>query len=216
MRQIMSSCRMVLVDDHVILRDGLKSVFLTEPNIEIVGECGDGEDAITMVRATEPDLLVLDLNLPRLNGIEVARSVRKFNKKCKILILTMFEDTKNITEALAVGINGYVFKMAEMGELLEAIRQLIAGNDYFTEPVMEVIEKNRSLPKSAAAPPQVHLTTREREIIRLITQGCTSQEIAEKLFISYFTVGKHRKNILRKLELKNTAELVSYAHKEGL
>jgi DNA-binding NarL/FixJ family response regulator len=207
---------MVLVDDHVILRDGLKSVFLTEPNIEIVGECGDGEDAISMVRATEPDLLVLDLNLPRLNGIEVARSVRKFNKKCKILILTMFEDTKNITEALAVGINGYVFKMAEMGELLEAIRQLIAGNDYFSEPVMEVIEKNRSLPKSATVPQQVHLTAREREIIRLITQGCTSQEIAEKLFISYFTVGKHRKNILRKLELKNTAELVTYAHKEGL
>jgi DNA-binding NarL/FixJ family response regulator len=213
----MKDIRIVLVDDHVILRDGLKSVFLSEQNISIVGECGDGETAITMARELEPDIIVLDLNLPQLNGLEAARAIRKFDKKCKILILTMSEDAKNITEALSAGVNGYLFKMAEMDELLEAIKQLASGKDYFSNPVKEILEKmERNDISTGNFPSQVHLTIREREIIRLITKGCTSHEIAQQLFISYFTVGKHRKNILRKLGLKNAAEIVGYAHREGL
>ncbi len=212
----MKTIKIVLADDHVILRGGLKAVLMTEKNFEILGEANDGEEAVMMVRALNPDIVILDIQMPKMNGIEAVHAIRKFDKQVKILMLTMYEGAKYVVDAVSLGINGYVFKMDDMHELLTAINRLAAGEDYFGERVTEILQNEKAIKGRFAGVAPILLTNREKEIVRLIAAGRTSQEIAELLFISYFTVGKHRKNILRKLGLKNTAELVSYALKEQI
>lgn len=212
----MNTIKIVLADDHIILRDGLKSVLLTEKNFIIVGEAGDGEEAVNMVKELDPDIVILDIQMPKMNGIESVRTIRKFNKKVKILILTMYEGAKYILDAVSFGVNGYVFKMDDMHELLLGIHKLAVGEDYYGEKVSAILNSENLKRNRNTGTTNIFLTNREKEIVRLIADGHTSQEIAELLFISYFTVGKHRKNILRKLGLKNTAELVSYALKEQI
>jgi DNA-binding NarL/FixJ family response regulator len=213
----MKNIKILLADDHAILRDGLKIALQTDKLFRILGEAGDGEEAVEMVKKLQPDIAILDVNMPKMSGIEAARAIRKFDKKVRILILTMHEQENYIVDAISSGINGYIFKMSDMEEFLFAIKELASGKDYFSDKVSKIVlkglqskaQKNDELEKT-------HITNREKEILKLLAKGRTSQEIAETLFISYFTVGQHRKNILEKLGLKNTAELVFYAVREGL
>ncbi len=213
----MKYIKILLADDHAILRDGLKIAIQTDKSFKILGEAGDGEEVVDMVKKLQPDIVILDINMPKLSGIEAARAIRKFDKKVRILILTMHEQENYIVDAISSGVNGYIFKMSDMEEFLLAIKELAAGRDYFSEKVSKIVFKGmQSKAQKTEDLEKIHITTREKEILRLLAKGCTSQEIAETLFISYFTVGQHRKNILEKLGLKNTAELVFYAVREGL
>lgn len=213
----MKSIKIILADDHTILRDGLKAVLKTDKTIDILGESGDGEETILLVKKLNPDIVILDINMPKLNGIETARKIRKFNSTVKILILTMYEQENYIFDAVTSGINGYIFKMSDTDEFLTAIKKLAAGEDYFSEKILKTVFKGfQESSNNYITLGKYHLTVREKEILQLIARGFTSQEIAEKLFISYFTVSKHRKNILEKLRLKNTAELIHFSIKEGL
>jgi len=213
----MKSIKILLADDHAILRDGLKVLLQTDKVFKILGEAGDGQEVVELVKKLLPDIVILDINMPKLNGIEAARAIRNFDKKVRILILTMHEQENYIVDAISSGINGYIFKMSDTEEFLFALKELAAGRDYFSDKVSKIVVKGiQSKAQKTDDLDKVHITTREKEILKLLAKGLTSQEIAETLFISYFTVGQHRKNILEKLGLKNTAELVFYAVREGL
>lgn len=214
----MSKLRILLCDDHAMLRDGLKLVLQTDPQFEIICEADNGQDAVLLAEELRPDVIILDINIPRINGIEAARAIKAWNPKVKILMLTMHEDESYIMDAISSGVDGYIFKMSDMEEFLKAIRTVAEGKNYFHENVTKVIlsnyvtktQKEREIDfKRDSA-----VTKREKEILTLIAEGNTSQEIAEKLYISYFTVGKHRKNIMHKFDLKNTAELIKFAISE--
>jgi len=207
--------KLLIADDHTLLRDGLKAVFQTENVFEVIGEASDGEMALMLAKKLKPDVIVLDINMPRLNGIEVAKKIREEDKEIKILILSMHDNEKLIVEAVSVGINGYVLKMSDMEEFIEGVKEVYLGKDYFptgvAKKILSGIKGRVDQIRNKSDDIKPILTKREKEIINLIVAGLTSQEIAEKLFISYFTVGKHRKNIIKKLRLKNTADLVRYA-----
>ncbi|MCE1188746.1 MAG: response regulator transcription factor [Ignavibacteria bacterium] len=216
----MSKIQLILADDHTILRDGLKNLILTEPGYDIIAEAEDGLQAIELTTKYRPSLLILDLNMPRKNGIEVIKHLRGAGIPVKILVLSMFDDQKSIIDAYTAGANGYLNKMASMDEFFQALQTILAGNQYVNEmasnALLNTLRKAPGGPEGKAVLKGVILTSRETEILGLIADGLTSQEIAEKLFISYFTVSKHRKNILKKLKLKNTAELVNYAIRHGI
>ncbi|MGE5410561.1 MAG: response regulator [Clostridiales bacterium] len=209
--------RVLLSDDHAMLRDGLKLVLQTDAQFEIVGEADNGEDAILLVEQLKPDLVILDINMPKVNGIEAARIIKAQNPRIKILMLTMHENESYIMDAVSSGVDGYIFKMCDMDEFLKASRTVAEGKKYFHENVTRAIlsnyvnkAKNESQSEEKKS---TGITRREMEVLNLIAEGKTSQEISEKLYISYFTVGKHRKNIMHKFDLKNTAELIKFAIK---
>lgn len=216
----MKKIKILIADDHAILLDGLKAVIHTDEQLEIVGDAEDGETVVDLVNTLKPDVVILDINMPKLNGIEAARKIRKENREVKILILTMYDNEGFITDAISAGVNGFIFKMCDMEEFLRAVHTVAEGNDYFHEKVSKVVfsnyVKNAKKNNYNEESGKISLTKREREILKFIISGYTSHEIAEKLYISYFTVGEHRKNIMKKLEVKNTAELVSVAVKENL
>jgi DNA-binding NarL/FixJ family response regulator len=216
----MKKIKIIIADDHAILLDGLKAVIQTDEQFQIIGDAEDGEKVVALVNSLKPDVVILDINMPKLNGVEAARKIRSKNHDVKILMLTMYENESFITDAISAGVNGYIFKMCDMEELLKAVHSIVEGKDYFHEKVSKVVfsnyVKNAKKTYYDDDPGKISLTKREREILKLIIAGYTSHEIAEKLFISYFTVGEHRKNIMKKLEVKNTAELVSIAVKENL
>ncbi|MEI7811985.1 MAG: response regulator transcription factor [Ignavibacteria bacterium] len=215
----MEKIKIVLCDDHAMLRAGLKLALQTESGFEIIGEADNGDDAVKQAVALKPDVIIMDINMPKINGIEASRIIKKEISSVKILMLTMHEEENYIKDALSAGIDGYMLKMSDMKEFLKAVRIVAGGNKYFHENVVKMLSDSVLVAHDKPATDEIRripLTKREKEIMMLIAGGNTSQEIAEKLFISYFTVGKHRKNIIRKLELKNTAELIKYALQEKM
>lgn len=214
----MQKISVLLVDDHAILRDGLKIAINTDENLIVAGEAGEGNEALKLIEEIQPTVVVMDINMPGMNGIETVKELRKKNKKTKILILTMHEDEDYIFDAISAGVDGYIFKMSDMELFLDAVKTVASGNNYYAQKVSETLVdnyKNREKLKSKKEG-QTPLTKREKEILKMITIGETTNDIAEKLFISFFTVSKHRKNIMKKLKVKNTAELVRYAFENKL
>ncbi len=216
----MSKTKVLLVDDHKWVRQGFKLALESKYDINIVGEASDGNEAIEKTKELIPELILMDINMPNLNGIEAAKQIREFNKDVKIIILTMLDNERFIFEALTAGINGYIYKDSEITELAKAIEQVMEGEDYFNKEVTKKIidyhtGKNISefYQESTQSNP---LTKRELEVVKLVSEGYTSKVIAEKLFISPFTVVKHRKNIIKKLSAKNFNEVISYAIANGL
>ncbi|MGE5364660.1 MAG: response regulator [Bacteroidota bacterium] len=212
----------IIADDHAVLRSGLKHVLMTDPSFNIIGEADNGHDAIRLSLEMAPDIVVMDVNMPRVNGIEAARQIKAAVPEIYILMLTMHEDDSYILDAISAGINGYILKNSDMDTLISAIKQIAGGKNYFPENVSKALlsdyMKKNTTPDNCDCSDHgsTELTKREREIVSLIVQGFTSHEIAEKLFISYFTVGQHRKNIMQKLKLKNSTELIHYALKQGI
>ncbi len=217
----MKKIKILLVDDHKMVREGFKLALETKKDLKIIGEAGDGNEAIVRCKELKPDLILMDINMPNLNGIDAAKTIREFNKDVKIIILTMLENEKFIFEALAVGINGYIYKDSDISELISAIHQVVeTGEDYFNKEVTKkIINYHTSKGLSEfydETPKSVPLTERELEIVKLVSEGFTSKVIAEKLFISPLTVVKHRKNIIKKLGVKNFNEVIRYAITNGL
>jgi len=216
----MPKVKVLLVDDHKMVREGLKSVINSREDLKVVGAANNGEEAIEKAEKLKPHVVVMDINMPGISGIEAARKIKEINRSIRILMLTMIENEKFIIDALSSGADGYLYKDADISELLTAIRKVAAGEEYLNKEITEKILRyvaGRNLTShdsgKMSLPP---LTPREIEIVGLIAKGLTSKAVAEKLFISEYTVIKHRKNIIKKLKMKNFTEVVSYAISNGI
>jgi two-component system, NarL family, response regulator NreC len=207
----------MLADDHPIVRQGLKALLESEQNFQLVGEAGDGLEAVRLAIRLKPDVLVTDVMMPGLNGLEVTRQVTKSLPQTRVIILSMYTDDSYVLEALKNGATGYVLKDSQATDLVEAIREVAAGNRYLSPPLSErELELYAQRIELVPADPYELLTTREREVLHLVAEGRTSAEIAQQLFISPRTAEGHRANLMRKLGIQNNAELVRYALKRGI
>lgn len=212
----MQPYRIVLADEHVLFLRGVKRIIDDMPGVEVVGEAYDGEEALALIREMLPDLAVLDISMPHLSGIEVARKIKPLFPDIKILILTMHNNKEYLYHAIAAGAQGYLLKEDSDEELFAAIETIRKGALYVTKALSPLV--SRELSNLLGEDRKIHgpLTQRERQIVKLITEGKTNSEMANALNISIRTVETHRANIMNKLALKNTAELVRYAVQNGL
>jgi DNA-binding NarL/FixJ family response regulator len=216
---IMTKIRILLADDHTILRQGLKRILELDPTFEVVGEAGDGREAVKKAEALTPDVVVMDISMPILNGIEATRQIAKALPKTKILILTVHESDQIALEILHAGATGYLLKDTAADELTAAIKAVYRGDSYLSPSIAKkVISQFLDIAKGKVQPEDKFslLTSREREILQLIAEGYSNKEIADMLYISEKTVKTHRENIMRKLDLHNVAELVKYALQRGI
>jgi len=213
-----SKIKVILIDDHQMFRDGVKAVLSDEENIEIIGEVGSGQALFELLKSTTPDLIITDISLPDISGIDIAKNISENYHDIKILILSMHTSEEFITKALKAGANGYLPKDTSMNELLEAIHIIHKGENYFNKNISDTIL--RSIIKNSKSDidnsNNKSLTKREKEIISLVVDGLTNKEIADKLFISIRTVDSHKNNIMQKLNLKSSVDLVKYAIKNKL
>lgn len=206
--------RVLLVDDHRMVREALRDALAKVPDVQVVGEAGDADDALKQVRLHSPDVVVLDIGLPDLNGMEVAARVRDVGGHAKIVVLSAYSDKRFVAEMLRSGASAYVTKSAAGTELIRAIRAVMAGQGYFSPDIAGTLATAaRDRPLSGETP---RLARREREVLRLIADGLRSPEIAEQLNIAVGTVEAHRRNIMRKLGLRTVADLTKHAIREGI
>ena len=210
--------RVIIAEDHTILREGLRALLSADPRFEVVAEAEDGRAAIESCENYLPDLLLVDLSMPRMNGLEVIKELKKQNSAMKIIALTVHKTEEYILATLQAGADGYVLKDATHSELMMAMEHVIAGKRYLSPGVSEKViegylEGKRTLKSKTAWDA---LTSREREILKLIAEGYRNKEIAGDLCISSKTVEKHRANLMKKLDLHNAAELTAYAMEKGL
>lgn len=213
--------KIIIVDDHEIIRDGIKALLSNTEHIEIVGEASNGKEAIKILKEyCDVDLVLMDISMPIMNGIDATKYISANFTNLKVLTLTMHDDDVHIIKMLQAGALGYVFKTTGKNELVEAINTIADGESYFTKEaskaIMQHFMKNKVNSKKSARSPLLHLTKREKEVLILITDELTNLEIADKLFLSHRTIDTHRRNLLQKLGVKNTAGLVKYALKHGL
>ena len=204
--------KILLAEDHPLLRHGLKYLLSQEDDLDIIAETGDGAAVEALIGAHQPDLLLLDLELPGRNGIDIARSVKATFEAVKILILTGDGRPESVRRALAAGADGYLLKADEHSAILPAVRDVLAGRAYISKGIAAGFERARSLSAAAAAAaagaPAV--TVREHEVLQLIAEGLPNQDVADRLFISVDTVRTHRRNVMEKLDLHNAAEITAY------
>lgn len=210
--------RIVIAEDHTILREGLKALFASEPFLDVVGEAEDGREAIRRAKELKPDLLLLDLSMPRMNGIEAIREIKQQSPATKVLVLTVHKTEEYVLASLEAGADGYVNKDATRTELLMAIASVLVGKRYLSPEISEKVIEGYLAGKKDLKPltPGDTLTVREREVLKLIAEGCKNKEIADYLCISLKTVEKHRDNLMKKLDLHNSAALTAYAMERGL
>lgn len=204
--------RILLADDHTILRDGIRSLIEDEPDMEVVGEAEDGITVVKLADSLRPDVILMDLAMPLLNGLEATRQIRKNNPHAKILILTMHENEEYIRQVLAAGAMGYILKDAAARELLGAIRAVNKGEVVLSPAITRLIVTDYL--RWGDLSPQDStdgLTDRERQILQLIAEGYTNKQIADILSISIKTVQAHRLNLMKKLDLHDRGELIKYA-----
>jgi len=210
--------RLLIAEDHTILREGLKSLLKANPDLEVVGEAEDGRRALKLANELSPDLILMDLSMPRMNGFEAIQEIKKQNPAVKIIVLTVHNTEEYILMTLQSGADGYVLKDATHDELLMAISHVLNGKRYLSPSVSEKVivgylEGKRSLKPTSSWD---SLTQREREILKLIAEGFKNKEVADYLCISLKTVEKHRANLMKKLDLHNTSSLTLYAMEKGL
>ncbi|MDQ2975882.1 MAG: response regulator transcription factor [Acidobacteriota bacterium] len=207
----------VLADDHQIVREGLKALLDAEPDFRVVGEAGDGLQAIRRVEMVSPRVLVLDLMMPGLNGLDVIPQVKKCSPHTQVVILSMYSDEAYVLEALSSGASGYVLKDSSSTDLVHAVRAAAAGRRFLSPPLSErAVEIYQQRAKAAVLDRYETLTTREKEVLHLAAEGKTSVEIAARLGISGRTAETHRSNLMHKLDLHTQAELIRFALRRGL
>jgi DNA-binding NarL/FixJ family response regulator len=216
----MNTISVILADDHPMIRSGIRMLLKEADDISIVGEASNGEEAVTLTRDLTPDIIVLDLSMPKLSGIEAVRIITRRYPKTRILVLTMHENEEYILQIVKSGASGYIIKTSGKDELLKAIRTVAAGEKYFSHRVSEILVEGFIRKSDTGEEPNADkagpLTRREKEILALVAQGLTNQEIGKKLFISHRTVDTHRTNIMQKLDIHDVANLVRYAVQHGI
>jgi two-component system response regulator NreC len=215
---VKKSYRIVIAEDHTILREGLRALLSADAQFDVVGEAGDGRAAIRRCDELAPDLVLMDLSMPRMHGFDAIKEIKRQSPEIKIIVLTVHKTDEYILATLQAGADGYVLKDATQSELVMAIRNVLEGKRYLSPGISDrVIEgylEGKETIKTSSA--WDTLTRREREILKLIAEGYKNKEVADHLFISLKTVEKHRANLMKKLDLHNAAELTAFAMEKGL
>jgi len=214
------SVRILLADDHRILREGLRSLLSQQPDLELAGEAASGDEAIALARQLKPDVVIMDVVLPGIDGVEATRRIQAEHREIRIIALSMHSDRRYVSEMLRAGAVGYLVKDGAFEELNQAIRAVMAGRPYLsaviTGSLVEDFVRQTSAQEPPSASPLSLLTAREREVLRLLANGKRVKDIAAELNISVKTVESHRQNVMDKLEIHSTIELTRYALREGL
>lgn len=211
--------RVLLVDDHTVLRQAMRLLLDSQPELEVVGEAANGRDAVQLAETHAPDLVVIDVIMPGLNGVDATRQIRKRCPHTRVLVLSGYSDDEQVIEALRAGASGYLIKESDIGELVLALRAVVRGNYYFSSAFSQderaedlLLRARRSGPRSMYD----KLTEREREVLQLVAEGNTNNGIAEQLVISPKTVEAHKAHIMTKLSARNSADLVRHAIRMGM
>lgn len=213
----MKRTTIVLADDHRIVRQGLRALLASEADLEVIGEADDGREALELVRRLSPDVLVLDLMMPGLNGLEVARQLPRQSPGVRVVVLSMYDDEGFVLEALANGVSGYVLKDSNSSDLIHAVREVAAGRRYLSPPLSDrAIEAYQQRAKVGTMDKHETLTTREREVLQLSAEGHTNSEIAARLGISTRTAETHRSRVMHKLGLHTQSDLIRYAIRRSI
>jgi len=214
----MPKTKILVVDDHAIVREGVRMILAKESDLEVVGEAGDGEQALELTERLRPDVVIMDISMPGMGGIEATQTIRTRHPEVQVLALTMHEDESYIFQLLRAGAAGYVLKRAAAQDLVQAVRAAAKGEAFLYPSVARKVVEDYLKRVEMGEERQRYdgLTAREKEILTLIAQGLSNQQIAEKLFISIKTVQTHRAHVLEKLKLHDRTELVRYAIRKGL
>ena len=214
----MNSVRIVLADDHTVMRNGLRLLLERQPNLQVVGEAADGRQAVALTEAEHPDVVIMDIAMPNLNGIEAARQIVNHSPKTAIAILSMHSDESYVIRALKAGARAYLLKDSAEADLLAAVRALTEGKSFFSPAISKILVEDymRQLESRGAEDTYELLTNREREILQLLAEGKTNKEVANMLNLSLYTVETHRTHILQKLNLHSVPELILYAVRKGI
>jgi DNA-binding NarL/FixJ family response regulator len=216
----MEKINIVLADDHILVRKGIKAMLESEEDLNVVGEAGDGKEALEVARTLHPDILVLDIRMPEMTGIEAASQLSEVSPATKALILSMHDSEEYVLQSLDAGAYGYLLKDTDKTEFVKALKQIHAGNKYFSGAVSNVLANrllnSKPYVKNPTLEDQYHLTKREKEILRMIINGTPNKEIADSLNKSVRTVETHRFNIMKKLGVNNAIDMVNKAVKENL
>jgi len=214
----MSVIKVLLAEDHTIVRKGLCSILADESDIEVVGEAENGRDALEKVERLQPDVVLMDISMPVLNGLEATRRIKKQFPDIKILILTMYTNEEYLLQILRSGASGYLLKQGAVNELVTAIRSAYEGASFFSPaiPKPQIEDYRRQIAEATERDPYDKLTGREREIFQLVAEGRSNQEIAQLLCISGRTARAHRRHLMDKLDLHSIAELTQYALRKGV
>ena len=212
----MASIRLLIVDNHTLFRQGLVSLLQSEPGYSVIGEASSGEEALLLVSELAPDVVLMDVKMPGIGGVEATRRLMETNPEERILMLTVSEEEENLLAAIQVGARGYILKNADAGELLEAIQRVYAG-EAMISPTMTFrlfqVLRNGGIPTPL---PELPLTSREQDVFQLLAQGASNRQIAETLMITENTVKTHVRNILEKLELHSRTEVAAFARRQSL
>ncbi len=209
--------KILLVDDHKILRDGICSIVKGYPDMEVIGEAADGKAALRLVEELSPDVVIMDISMPDLNGIDATRRIIADHPKIKVIALSMHHDKQFVSEIFKAGASGYLLKDCAFDELEHAVRIVMDGKTYMNPQIASlVIESLVNQPQATSPKSFSLLTDREREVLQLIAEGQSTKEIASKLSVSAKTIESHRRQVMGKLNIRNVAELTKYAIREGL
>ena len=215
MTETTKTIRVLIADDHAVVREGLRGLITSEPGMEVVGEAAEGAEAVLKARSLQPDVILLDLVMPRKDGLEAIAEIKRDNPEARILILTSFAEDDKVFPAIKTGALGYLLKDSSPQELLQAIREVSRGESSLHPTIARKLIRELSQP-SDLPPAEEPLTAREVDVLRLVAQGLSNQEIGEKLVVSERTVRNHVSNILGKLHLANRTQAALYALREGL
>lgn len=206
----MGKIKVFIADDHQLFRDGLKYILSETDDCIVVGEASNGEELIDKIDVANPDIILLDINMPVMDGLSAAREILKKNPKQAILVLSMYDSEEYYNAFIDIGVRGFLLKDSSNQELLTAIGKILKGDSYFSQQLLMKIIKNKDEVEN------VHLTSREKEVLQLICMGASNYEISEKLFISQRTVERHRANLLEKTKSSNSIKLVLFAIKNNI
>jgi DNA-binding NarL/FixJ family response regulator len=214
----MKSIRVLLADDHKLIRAGLRLVVDQRPDLSVVGEADDGRQAVELAKSLKPDVVVMDIGMPNLNGIEAARQIREIRPDAAVVMLSMHSDEGYVLRALAAGARAYLLKDSATTDLVQAIHAVAEGKSFFSPAVSKVLLQDymRKLQRTGAEDSYDLLSPREREVLQLVAEGKSNKEIAGLLNLSVYTVETHRAKIMQKLNLKGVPELILYAVRKGI
>jgi DNA-binding NarL/FixJ family response regulator len=213
----MSNITVLLVDDHTIVRQGLKALLASEKDMTIIGEAQTGREAVDLTAQHHPTVVIMDLAMPRLNGAEATRQILKNAPSTKVIVLSTYSDDEHVQQALAAGAAAYLLKQTAAEDVVEAIREVAKGNAFFSPAIAKRL-REQTMRTDADAPkePNVELTQREAEVLQLIAEGYANKQIAAELNLSVKTVEKHRQQVMQKLDIHNIAGLVRHAAAKGI
>jgi two-component system, NarL family, response regulator NreC len=214
----MTSIRILLADDHTVVRDGLRALLEKQPDMTVVGEAADGRDSVRLAEEQSPDVVVMDIAMPNMNGIEATRRILAANPRTNVVMLSMHQDESYVLRSLKAGAKGYLLKDSLRSDVIEAIRTVSQGRSFMTRKVSRILQEDyiREMERRGLEDSYDLLTDREREILQLVAEGKTNKDVATLLNISLTTVETHRTHILQKLGLHSVPELILYAVRKGI